>query len=582
MKKLARYMPILSWLPAYRRAYLRGDLQAGLTVGVMLVPQGMAYGLLAGLPPVYGLYASLIPLFFYAMLGTSRQLSVGPTAVVSLLIAAGIQQLGGELPPGQMVSLAISVAFVAGAIQLLMGFLKLGVLVNFLSHPVIAGFTSAAAFIIAFSQMKNLTGLPLPRSNNIFFLAREAFGQFHAVHGLTVGISLISFMLLRGIKRASRTVPGALVVVIGGTLLSAGLDWEGQGVAVIGEVPAGLPGFLWPELGAERLSQVFPLAFTVCVISFIESVAIAKTLERKHGDYRVDPNQELIALGATKLGGAFFQAFPTTGSFSRSAVNNEAGARTGIASMISAAILALALVYLAPWFYHLPKAVLAAIILAAVINLVDWREARHLWAVDRRDWLTMLATFVATLVLGIQNGVLSGVLLSLGIMVYRNSKPHLAVLGQLPGSRRYRSISRFSQARQHDEVLIVRFDAQLYFGNASYFLESIEKLIAGEGRTLKLLLLDASSIHDVDSSGAMVLSELLQLLESRGILFYISGAIGPVRDALHRHGLSGRIGEKHQFVQVHDAVSYFLEEEAAEPLGWSPAALQTNERHKKS
>lgn len=577
---MKQFIPILNWLPKYKRSYLSGDIQSGLTVAIMLVPQGMAYGLLAGLPPIYGLYASLFSLLLYAIFGTSRQLSVGPAAIVSMLVAAGIYNLSADLSVTEMVSIAISIALLAGILQLALGLFRLGVLVNFLSHPVIAGFASAAAFIIAFSQLRHLLGIPLERSNNIFVIAGDAIKNIGQLQWITVGISVVSVVIIRGVKRISKAIPGALVVVLFGTLLVAGLGLDQQGVAVIGKVPEGLPVFEWPDLSLDRIQRIWPIAVTICIISFIESIAIAKTMGRQAETPRIDPNQELIALGITKIGGAFFQAFPTSGSFSRSAVHVESGAKTGVSSLISALIIALTLLFFTDWFYFLPKAVLAAIILSAVINLVDYQEARRLWTADRRDFWTMLATFAATLGLGIQNGVLIGVLFSLAIMVYRNSRPHIAILGQLPNSRRYRSISRFSNAQQHEEVLIVRFDAQLYFGNADYFRDELERLVAREGRALKLFILDASSIHDIDTTGAEALGNIIEVLEARKIRFFISGVVGPARDALTRHGLMETIGERNQFIQIHDAVKYYHSAEEDEDSSWTSDALQTNESKK--
>lgn len=577
---MKQFIPILDWLPKYKRSYIRGDIQSGLTVAIMLVPQGMAYGLLAGLPPIYGLYASLFSLVLYALFGTSRQLSVGPAAIVSMLVAAGIYNLGGNLSTSEMISIAISIALLAGVLQLVLGLLKLGVLVNFLSRPVIAGFASAAAFIIAFSQLKHLLGIPLERSNNIFVIGRDAISHIGQLHWITLGISLVSLAVLRGLKRISKSIPGALVVVLFSVLLVAGLGLDEQGVAIIGKVPEGLPPFKWPDLSMNRILDVWPIAVTICIISFIESVAIAKTMGRQEDSPRIDPNQELIALGITKIGGAFFQAFPTSGSFSRSAIHVESGAKTGISSLVSALMITLTLLFFTEWFFYLPKAVLAAIILSAVINLVDYKEARHLWSADRRDFWTMLATFGATLLLGIQNGVLIGVLLSLAIMVYRNSRPHITILGQLPNSRRYRSVSRFSNARQHQDILIVRFDAQLYFGNADYFRDGIEGLVDQEDRVLKLFILDASSIHDIDTTGAEALSEVIAVLKSRQIRFFISGVVGPARDALTRHGLMKTIGERNQFIQIHDAVEYYHTAAEDESSSWTSDALQTNEPRK--
>ncbi len=577
MKRLKKYLPILDWLADYDRKYLKGDLLAGLTVGVMLIPQGMAYGLLAGLPPVYGLYASIVPLALYAIFGTSRQLSVGPTAVVALLVAAGIQAIGKDTSTATAISLAISAALLAGIIQVGLGMLRLGMLVNFLALPVIGGFTSAAALIIGFSQLKNLLGIPLDRSNNIFVLIAEASAQWSHIHWLTFGIGAGSVALLLLLKRFSRAIPASLIVVALGTGLCAWLELDKAGLAIVGEVPAGLPPFKWPVLTISRIEQVLPLALTVCIISFIESVAIAKTIEDRHEDYRIEPSQELIALGLSKIGGAFFQSFPTTGSFTRSAVNDESGGRTGIASFVSAGLVALTLLLLTPWFYYLPKAILAAIIVVAVINLIDFPEARRLWRTDKRDFLNLTATFLATLTMGIQYGLLTGVMLSLGIMVYRNARPHITVLGKLPSSRHYRSINRFADAQEIDKLLILRFDAQLYFGNATYFRDAIEEMVQRREVPPKLLILDASSIHDIDSSGIKALEEVICFLEEHSIRFFITGVIGPVRDALFRNHLMSRIGARNQFIHIQDAVDYFHAHPEEQPVGWSANALQTNE-----
>jgi SulP family sulfate permease len=544
----------------------------------------MAYGLLAGLPPIYGLYASIVPLVLYAILGTSRQLSVGPTAVVSLLVAAGIQAIGTDLDAATIISLSISAAILAGLMQVGLGFLRLGILVNFLALPVIGGFTSAAAFIIGFSQLKHLLGLPLGRNNNIFALMLEAAQHISQTHWLTLAVGATSIVLLLLLKRISQAIPGSLVVVSIGIGLTAWLQLDQLGVAIVGKVPEGLPPFAWPDLSFSRIQEVLPLAVTVCIISFIESVAIAKTIEGRHNDYRIDPNQELIALGVSKIGGAFFQSFPTTGSFSRSAINDESGGKTGVASIVSAILVALTLLFLTPLFHYLPKAVLAAIIVVAVINLVDYQEAKRLWLTDRRDLINMVVTFAATLAFGIQNGILTGVLLSLGIMVYRNARPHLAVLGQLPHSRHYRSVDRFPEAKDRDDILILRFDAQLYFGNATYFRDEIESIVHRREKRPKLLILDASSIHDIDSSGVKALEEVLYFLEERSIRFYISGVIGPVRDILFRNELMPKIGKHNQFLHIQDAVDYFDSHPDEEPVGWTANALQTNaqqERHRK-
>ncbi len=573
--KFRQFFPILEWLPQYKRTFIRGDLLAGLTVAVMLVPQGMAYGLLAGLPPIYGLYAGIVPLLLYAFFGTSRQLSVGPVALVSLLVLTGVGQFADPGTP-LFISLAISTALIAGMIQIILGGFRLGFLINFLSHPVISGFTAAAAFIIGLSQVKNLFGIDIPRSNRIHEVIGNLIQHVDEINYLTLAIGLggIAFMLI--LRRINKAIPGALLAVMVGVFIVWQFRLFEQGVAIVGEVPSGLPGFELPQLNAERFRQMLPLALTICLISFIESLAIAKTIEAKHKSYRVVPDQELIALGITKIGGAFFQSYPTTGSFTRSAINNDAGAKTGISSIIAAAIISLTLVFLTPLFFYLPNAILASIIVVAVIGLINYREAVQLWHNDRRDFLTLLATFVATLTLGIQQGVFIGVLLSIAQIIYQSSRPHVAVLGQLPDTSTYRNINRFEEATQHDEVLIYRFDSQLYFGNAAYFREGIEDLVANEGKALRLFILDASSITDIDSSGIHDLKDVMAFLNTRKIRFYLAGVRGPVRDALQKFGLVEEIGSKNFFLNVHAAVEYYKSSTEKGEHIWTQKAIQTN------
>ncbi len=573
--KLSRLIPAFEWLSSYRTTDFRYDLLASLTVTIVLVPQAMAYALLAGLPPIYGLYASIVPLVLYALFGSSRQLSVGPVALVSLLVLAGLSEMA-EPGTERYIGLAISVALLTGAIQIVLGLLKLGFLNRFLSHPVIAGFTSAAAFIICFSQLKHILGIEIARSSQIQQIVTSLVQNVDQSHGLSMmlGIGTIVFMLI--MKKVKKSFPSALVVVVAGTLLVWGFQWHEQGVAIVGKVPKGLPAFIIPNINMQDMGMLLPLALTICLISFIESLAIAKTLEGRHNTYQVSANQELIALGITKVAGSFFQSYPTTGSFTRSAINDEAGARSGMSSILSALLVALVLLFLTPLFEFLPQAVLGGIIISAVIGLIDWNKAAKLWNLDRRDFISMIVTFIITLMVGVQEGVLTGIILSLSLILYRNSKPHIAILGQLPGSTYYRNVERFPDAVQNSEVLIMRFDAQLYFGNSDYFKQRIQQLVQQKGNALKLLVLDAASIHDIDSSGISTLKEVVKYVDSKGIDFYISGAIGPVRDLLFKSGIMDMMGSKTQFMYVHNALQYYHQSIEQNNKGWTPDALQTN------
>ncbi len=573
--KLNNILPALEWLPKYDRVTFRSDLIAGLTVAIMLVPQGMAYAYLAGMPPIYGLYGGLVPLFIYAFLGTSRQLSLGPVAVSSLLVLAGVSQLA-EPASQRYVELVLLAGLLIGVMQMLLGVLRLGFIVNFLSTPVIKGFTSAAAIIIAGSQLKDMLGFTIPRFSNVGETGQYAIQHIAEMQFLPLAVCLGGITLMLIFRRIHRSIPGALITVVLATVLTYVLDWPNRGLDIIGQVPEGLPALILPSLNLEDIRLLIPTIATVTIIGVVECISIAKVLETKHQDYSIRVDQELFAVGLSKIGGAFFQALPTSASFTRSAVNSESGGRTGVSSIISAIVVALTLLFFTPLFYYIPKAILAAIILLAVRSLFDYQGARRLWKSHRRDFYMMLLTFIITLGAGITEGVFAGVLLSVLSVLYRSSKPHVAVLGNLPGTSHYRNVNRFDRAVLPKEMLIVRFDDQLYFGNATYFKDIIKELISEKGDDLQYLILDASSIHDMDSSGLQALEEILALLEKKNIHFYLSSAIGPVRDLLFRSGVTSKIGGDHQFLKVHDAVLACLSN-GEHSTTWTEDAIQTNE-----
>ncbi len=567
-------LPISDWLPNYKKAAFRADLLAGITVAVMLVPQGMAYALLAGMPPIYGLYAGLIPLFLYAILGTSRQLSIGPVAISALLIWAGISPLAEAGSP-EYISLVILTGLLVGVFQVILSLFRMGFLVNFLSHPVIIGFTSAAAIIIIINQLKDALGFHIPRFAHTYETLLYTLQHLPETHLLSLLMCLGSIAIIALLKKVHKKIPGALLVVIIGSLITWLFNLDEKGLNIIKDVPAGLPSFVVPDLSIANIQALLSVVFTVSVIGIVESISIAKVLENKHKDYTVRPDQELFALGLSKIGGAFFQALPTSGSFSRSAVNNEAGAKTGMASIITALIVALTLVLLTPLFYYLPKAVLAAIILMAVKNLFEIKEIIELWKIHRQDFIMMSITFVGTLILGISEGVILGVVISILVAMYRSSRPHIPVLGRLPGTTAYRNIERFKDIIQLDSILIIRFDNQLYFANILYFKEKVKELINKRENKPKVLLLDASSIHDMDSSGLHTLEEIHDFLEQHKIIFGLSGAIGPIRDLLSKSGLMDLIGKENQFVNIHSAVQYYHAENEDQQQ-WVEGAIQNN------
>lgn len=552
MNALGRYLPALQWLRHYdRKKFLAGDVSAGLTVAVMLIPQGMAYAMLAGLPPIVGLYASVFPLLAYAFLGTSRQLAVGPVAMVSLMVASSVGALA-EPGDGRYIVLAVILAGMVGVIQLGMGLLRLGKLVTYLSHPVISGFTSAAAIIIGLSQLQHLLGVNIPRSAHLHELLANAAGEISQTDPFTLAIGGGSILVLLALRKWSKRFPGALAVVVLGTLATFGLSLHEEGVRIVGEVPAGLPSLAVPSLSLADLRELLPTALIISLVGFMESISVAKAIARKEG-YTVDADQELVALGASNIVGFFTGGYPVTGGFSRTAVNAQAGARTGLASAITAVVIGVSLLFFTSLFHFLPKAVLAAIVMTAVFGLIDVKELVHLWKVRRADAGLLVLTFGVTLFVGIEEGIAAGVLASLALFVRRSARPHEATLGRLPGTTVYRNTKNHPEAMELEDIKVWRFDASFYFANTTYFRERVERLITDEP-TVRGLVLDASGINDIDASAEATLEEIHERLQMRGVELYLASVKGPVRDLMDRAGATEQIGADHFFLDVHEAV----------------------------
>jgi len=552
---MKEYFPILEWLPNLSKKSIQNDFVAGLTVGIMLVPQGMAYALLAGLPPVFGLYAALVPQVIYAIMGTSRQLSVGPVAMDSLLVASGLAalKLSGI---NEYISMAIFLAFFMGLIQLVLGFLRMGFLVNFLSKPVISGFTSAAAIIIGLSQLKHLVGAPFESSNKIHLLLIEFIDKSSQIHLITLFIGLIAIAILVLLKKLNPSIPGALIAVI---LSSIWIKYFGEdsGVSIVGIVPEGLPSFRLPEIELINITKILPLALTLALIAFMEAISVAKAIEEKK-DYSINPNQELIALGASNIVGSLFQSYPTTGGFSRTAVNDQAGANSGLASIISAIVVGLTLLFLTPLFYFLPNTILASIIMVAVFKLIDFESPKKLWKSSKSEFYILLFTFFITLFIGIKEGIILGVLASLLLLVYRSTQPHVAVLGKIKGTDYFKDIDRFTEdIETYENLLLLRFDEQIYFGNSQFFKEQLLERVNQKKGKLSVVILSSGGINYIDSSGMKTLNEIVLILKSKRIQFYVAGAIGPVVDSLFKSGVAKAIGSQHFFANTQQAFAYF-------------------------
>ena len=553
MNRLRSFIPLLDQLSTYDRDQLQGDLSAGLTVGVMLIPQGMAYALIAGLPPIYGLYAALVPLIGYGLFGTSRQLAVGPVAMVSLLVAASVGPLAGG-DTERYIALALMISVMVGLFQFILGVARFGFLVNFLSHPVLSGFTSAAALIIGLSQLKHLLGVNIPRSNYIHQILGDAYQQLGAVDPTTLALGLGSIALLIALRRWKQAFPGALVAVALTTVIVWALKLDQSGVAIVGDVPRGLPELFVPSFEMDTLQSLIPATLTIALVGFMESIAVAKVYASRHR-YEVDANKELIGLGLANFFGAFFRAYPTTGGFSRTAVNDQAGAKTTLAGLFSAVVIALTLLFLTPLFYFMPKAVLAAIVMVAVFGLIDIDEARYLWKVDRTDFALMMLTAAATLALGIEEGILVGVIVSLIVIIHDISQPHTAIEGRLPGTETYRNLQRNPEALTRASVVVVRMDASLSFANATTFRDLIMELDVKDPE-LEGVVINMYPINRVDSTGAHALIEIIEDCHLNEVDVYLAGVKGPVMDVLKAAGVIDVLGSDHLFHEVHDAVKH--------------------------
>jgi SulP family sulfate permease len=545
---------VFGWLSGYDRRNLNGDLVAGLTVGAMLIPQSMGYALLAGLPPQIGLYSAVVPLVVYAAFGWSRQLGVGPTAISSLLTAAGVAHLSGGNPK-VAIELAATLAVMVGLMRIALGVGRLGFLVTFLSRPVLSGFTSAAAILIGASQLRHLLGVKLQHTERVHGIVAEAIVRFDEVQRPTLAIGALGIALLAGLRRWLPTWPGALIVVALGTLAVTAFHLENHNVSVVGEIPRRLPAIGVPTAGVDHLSALVPAALAITMLGFVESIAIAKVFAQRHS-YKISANRELVALGACTAAAGLTNGYAVSGSFSRTAVNAASGARTQLAGVISAGIVALTLVVLTPFFRPLPHAILAAVVVMAVAGLVDIAEARRLWTVKRSDFWLMALAFASTLAFGVELGLGISVAASLAVIVHQTTRPHIAVLGQIPGTTEFRNVERSPSAVTTDGVVVVRVDAPLYFANLEYLRVKLKKLEAEQNGRLRVLVLDATSVTDLDSTADTALVDIAADLAQRGVVLYVAGLKGRLLDVMRRSGSYERLGVDHFFLSANEAVRH--------------------------
>jgi len=554
---LRRALPVLDWGRSYDRHALGGDALAAVIVTIMLIPQSLAYALLAGLPPEAGLYASIVPILLYSVFGTSRTLAVGPVAVVSLMTAAAIGEVAEAGTAGYGVA-ALTLAGLSGAILLGMGLLRLGFLANFLSHPVISGFITASGLLIALSQLRHILGIEASGKTlpEMGIALATHLGEINPVT-LVIGAAATAFLfwVRRGLKPALQrlglgpraadilTKAGPVAAVAVTTLAVWSLELDARGVAVVGVVPQGLPPFTLPSFSPDLIGQLFMPALLISIIGFVESMSVAQTLAAKRRQ-RVDPDQELIGLGAANIGAAFTGGYPVTGGFARSVVNFDAGAVTPAAGAFTALGLAVAAMYLTPLIHDLPIATLAATIIVAVLGLVDFAILRRAWIYSRADFAAVAATIVLTLGFGVEVGVSAGVILSVGLHLYRSSRPHIAEVGLVPGTQHFRNILRH-EVITDPSLVTLRPDQSLYFANARFVEDHLFDRVQPGGPVRDVVLM-CSAINEIDLSAVETLETINARLDEMGVRLHLSEVKGPVMDRLRRaHFLSQLTGEVH-------------------------------------
>jgi len=561
--RLARYLPILDWGRRYDRDTLTSDLVAAVIVTIMLIPQSLAYALLAGLPAQYGLYASIMPLIAYALFGTSRTLAVGPVAVISLMTAAAAGTIAAPGTPA-FIEAAMALGFLSGVMLVVMGVLRLGFLANLLSHPVVSAFISASAILIATSQLKHLLGIRA-EGETMVEMVQGLAGSISSTNLPTLAIGGLAlgflFWVRKGLKplllkmrlppRAADLLAkaGPAIAVLVAIVAVVQLGLEAQGVRTVGAIPSGLPPLIVPRFAPELVSQLLIPAFLISLIGFVESVSVAQTLAAKRRQ-RIEPDQELTALGASNLAGAFSGGFPVTGGFARSVVNFDAGAQTPAAGAFTAVGILIATLYLTPFLAPLPNAVLAATIMVAVLSLLDLHTPKLLWAYSRADFAGWATTVALTLAVGVEAGVISGVGVTLALYLWRASRPHAAIVGQVPGSGHYRNVNRHSVITD-PAILTIRIDESLTYLNARWLEDYVLKQIA-ERPEVRHLILMCSAVNAIDASGLESLEAIVHRLSESGVATHLSEVKGPVMDRLAgTHFLASLSGQL--FLSQHEA-----------------------------
>ncbi|WP_407636264.1 SulP family inorganic anion transporter [Pseudovibrio exalbescens] len=574
---LRRYIPVFDWGRTYNKHQFSNDMIAAIIVTIMLIPQSLAYALLAGLPPEMGLYASILPIVLYAIFGTSRALAVGPVAVVSLMTAAAIGQVAEAGSMGYAMA-ALTLAMLSGAMLLMMGVFKLGFLANFLSHPVIAGFITASGVLIAASQLKHILGVDA-HGHTLWEIVVSLVRHLPETNPVTlvigVAATLFLFWVRKGLKPLLKrlglgprpadviTKAGPVAAVVATTVVVWALGLDQQQVAIVGEVPQSLPPLTLPSFSLDLMTTLAVPALLVSIIGFVESVSVAQTLAAKKRQ-RIDPDQELIGLGAANLGAAFTGGYPVTGGFARSVVNFDAGAETPAAGAFTAVGLAIAAVALTPLIFYLPKATLAATIIVAVLSLVDFSILTRTWGYSRKDFTAVAATIILTLGFGVEVGVSAGVALSVLLFLFKTSRPHIAEVGLVPGTEHFRNINRH-KVLTNPALLTIRIDESLYFANARFLEDYVYDRVVGDD-ALKHVVFMCSAVNEVDMSALESLEAINHRLSDMGLKLHLSEVKGPVMDRLKRSHFLEELSGEVFLSQYHAQAKLAPVEDAPQPI----------------
>ena len=544
-------VPAYGWTRNYEREDLSKDISAGFVVAVMLVPQGMAYALLAGLPPIYGLYASTVPAVIYALFGSSKHMPVGPPALMALLTFTSVSALA-EPKSEEYIALVLLLAFMAGTMQLAIGLLRLGFITNFIPHPVLSGFIYASAIIIALSQAKHLLGVSVAGNHSAVGTTLEIARQIGKADLTTLLLGLGAILTLFLFAKAAPRLPGPLIVAAASALAVYLLGLDGRGVDIVGQVPRGLPALSMPSLDLESIRALLLGALAIAFVGFVESISVAKAIAARE-KYKIDSNQELKALGLANIGAAFFSGFPVAGSFSRTAVQYQAGARTQLASIVTAFAITVTLLFLTPLFYYLPNAALAAIIVVAVYRLLNLKEATRIFKVRRADGYALLLTFALTILVGVEQGIIIGSLFALLAFVRRSAYPNVTEMGYVEEERAFLGIDRFPNAKMYPELLIVRFDASLYYANVPYLEEWLIKAVA-DRPNVSWIVMDCRGVNSIDATAVEGLEEIVSGYRSQRIQIVFSHVKLEIRERLKKAGWEEKFDELLLYATTRDAL----------------------------